>query len=84
MLEIGKTYLFKTIAHYYLGRVTAVTPTHATLEDASEVYETGPLSEFFAGKVKTAERVPDGSMVMLNCPLIAPWPHKLPMKAVGV
>lgn len=82
MVEIGKVYFFKTLTHHYLGRVTHVTHSHATLNDASEVYETGPLIDFYAGKVKLCERVPDGWQVPLGSTCVGPWPHKLPIKAI--
>lgn len=84
MIEIGKTYFFKTVTHHYLGRVVALSHAHATLEDASEVYETGPLADFYAGKVKMSERVPDGWMVPIGGACIGPWSSKLPTKAIGV
>lgn len=83
-MEIGKRYFFKTLSHFYLGEVVSLSPTHATLRNASEVYETGPLADFYGkGKVKACERVPDGWMVPLSSTCIAPWAHELPTKAVS-
>ena len=84
-MEIGKTYFFKTVTHHYLGTVVHVGITHVTLKDASEVYETGPLVDFYgSGKVKYCERVPDGWMVPLNGTCVGPWAHDLPKKAIGL
>lgn len=65
MLKVGSTYAFKTLTFYYVGTVTALFPTHAALSNATEVYETGANSSFFAGTIQTHERVPDGTLVPL-------------------
>jgi hypothetical protein len=81
----GKAYFFKTFAHYYLGRVRSLTPTHAIIDEASEVYETGPLSTFFGeGKPKFCERLPDGWAVPLGQTAFGEWGHKLPSRAIGL
>jgi hypothetical protein len=66
MLEIGKTYSFKTLTFYYIGTVIHMYPTHAVLKDVHEVFETGPNDEYYAGKVKNKERCPDGVMVPIG------------------
>ncbi len=82
-MEIGKRYFFKTLSHYYLGELVHQTAVHAVIKDASEVYETGALAEFFGkGKVKICERVPDGWMVPLSGTCIGPWLHDLPKEAI--
>jgi hypothetical protein len=43
MLEVGKCYMVKTHALYYLGRVTKSSLLWIELENVSEVYETGEL-----------------------------------------
>ncbi len=83
MIIKGKQYFFKTVTHHYLGEVVDTDLTHVTLKNASEVYETGPLVDFYAGKVKMCERVPDGWMVPVNGACVGPWPHDLPKKAIG-
>jgi hypothetical protein len=84
-MEPGKRYFFKTITHHYLGELVSFTATHATIKNASEVYETGPLDDFYGkGEVKACERVPDGWMVPLAGTCIGPWTHDLPKKARGV
>lgn len=84
-MDNGKKYVFKTLAHYYLGELVSTTPTHAIIKNASEVYETGLLDDFYGkGKVKACERVPDGWMVPLSGTCIGPWLHDLPTTAIGV
>lgn len=83
LLREGASYFFKTFAHYYLGRVTLITPTHVVLENASEVYETGPLASFFgAGVIKYVEILPDGWTVPLSGSAWGPWAHALPDAAI--
>jgi hypothetical protein len=74
MLIVGKAYYIKTLSHYYIGRVTSCTPTHATMSECSEIDETGPYSTFFGtGKPKISERVPDGAQVPLNGSTVHVW-----------
>jgi hypothetical protein len=85
MLTNGKKYFFKTFSHHYLGELVATHATHFEIKHASEVYETGPLDEFYGkGIVKAAERVPDGWLVPIAGTAIGPWTHALPKKAVGI
>lgn len=91
-MEIGKCYFFKTLGHYYLGRLVSRDHTHAVIDDGSEVFETGPLDTFFGkGQPKMSERVPNGWMVPLSGANVGPWTtldnkkeHDLPDKAVGI
>jgi hypothetical protein len=76
MLQVGKTYSFKTPTFYYIGTVTELWPSHARLSDATEVFETGPNVEYYAGKIKKHERLPDGVLVPLSGGVfIAPYEH---------
>lgn len=85
MLQVNSIYFFKTVAHYYLGRVVNLTPTHAFLVDASEVYATGALASFYGeGKVKACERLPDNWAVPLAGTAFGEWNHELPTRAIGV
>ena len=63
MLEIGKTYSFKTLTFYYIGTVDKLYPTHARIRDCLEVFETGENRSYYAGQVKTSEPIPDGTLV---------------------
>jgi hypothetical protein len=75
MLEIGKSYSFKTVTFYYIGTVVKLYPTHAVIDDATEVYDTGPNASYYAGHIKAHERVPNGTMVPLAGVLIVPYNH---------
>ena len=72
MLEIGRRYSFKTLTFYYKGKVTRMTPSHAFIDDTTEVYETGPNCDYFGGKAKIEEPVPNGTMVPLPGCIISP------------
>ena len=65
LFEVGKCYLVKTHALYYLGRVKAVSFEGVILEQVSEVYDTGPMNLFFAGTIKQFESYPKG----VTCPI---------------
>ena len=43
-LEIGKQYLFRSVTHYYVGRLVNITDTDLILEDAAWVADTGRFS----------------------------------------
>lgn len=78
MLEIGKTYSFKTLTFYYIGTVRQMYPTHAVIDNAVEVYETGPNASYYAGTVKNYERIPDGTLVpVVGNVLIMPYERVL-------
>lgn len=66
MLQIGKTYEFKTFTFYYIGTVSKIYPTHVELNNVWEVFQTGPNSEFFTGKIKEKEQCPDGTLLALS------------------
>ena len=74
MLQIGRTYSFKTLTFYYIGEVTRLYPSHAEIKNGQEVYETGPNREYYAGKVKASEPIPDGYLVPITGGvIIAPY-----------
>jgi hypothetical protein len=79
-LEIGQSYLIRTVTHYYTGRVTAVSFGSITLEDAAWIPDTGRFSDCLrTGQVAECEPFPAG--VLLAAAAIvdaAPWPHRLP------
>lgn len=76
MLQVGKTYSFKTLTYFYVGTVTHLYPTHAQLSNATEVFETGPNASYYAGQIKAHERVPDGILVPIGSGVtITPYEH---------
>jgi hypothetical protein len=66
MIQVGKTYSFKTPTFYYVGEVTRVWPTHAEIKNGREVFETGSNADYYSGKIKTSEGIPDGFLVPLT------------------
>lgn len=83
--QVGDKCLFQTVGHWYLGEVTHSSPSHVTIKNASQVFETGPYSEFFGkGVIKYSERLPDGWNVPMPGVAWGPWEHALPKKANGV
>lgn len=75
MLEIGKTYSFKTLTFYYIGTVVAQFPTHAVINNGKEVFETGPNDKYYAGQIRLFEVLPDGCFVpLIGQVFIAPYP----------
>lgn len=76
-MERGKRYFFKTTTYYYIGTFVSQTVTHAIVDDVIEVYETGPLDDFFSGKVKTSEKIPvNGCLIPMNGTFVSPYPSK--------
>ncbi len=75
MLELGKTYSFKTLTFYYIGTVVWQSPTHVKIVEATEVFETGPNVDYYAGTIKKHERIPDGAFVPMNGTLVTPYEH---------
>lgn len=80
MLKVGQSYFFMTVTHYYVGTVREVSATHAIIDNAAWVADTGRLSDCLkTGEVKECEPVLDGWMVPLMGTAVGPWPHKLPL-----
>ena len=74
-VELNKTYEFRSLTFYYIGTVEHVFPTHAKLKDVTQVFETGPNKDYYAGKIKAHERMPDGVLVPFNGTVVVPWDH---------
>jgi len=66
IIEVGKQYSFKTLTFYYIGTVTDFYPSHAKISDAIEVFETGSNEDYYKGKIKNYEPIPDGSFIPLT------------------
>lgn len=83
IIEVGKTYSFKTVTFYYIGTVTELFSTHARLKDCTEVFETGPNSSYYAGTIRAHERVPDGTLVPIGAGvIIMPWEHVVTARGI--
>ena len=66
-IEVGKRYLFKTVTHYYAGRVRSKTLTDVVLTDRPEiVFRTGSWPECaMTGNWERSQDLPDGWIVSL-------------------
>jgi len=85
----GRAYLLRSVTHYYLGHLEAITPTELVLSQGSWVPDTGRYHLFLQGekhwddKVEI-EPVPDPGELIVTRSLISdhvPWPHALPREA---
>lgn len=79
-VEIGKAYLFRTVTHIEVGRVTKICGDFVTLEDASWIADTGRYHNCLRdGVFSEVEPYPISSTVNLGSLInFAPWPHGLP------
>jgi hypothetical protein len=79
-LEIGKSYLFRTVTHIEVGRVKSIHGPFVTLESASWIADTGRYHNCLRdGTFDEVEPYPDtttiNSLSLINH---APWDHALP------
>lgn len=83
-LEIGKSYMVRTLTFYYTGRLVAMTVTDLVLDDAACVFATGRLTEAFEkGKLDEVEPLPSTVIVMRQAIVdVIPWTQALPRKQV--
>lgn len=84
-VELGKAYVFRTVTHIELGRVTDVIGAFAKIEEASWIADTGRYSvDFltkgdFSDEYSEVEPYPDHTWVNMDSLInLVPWPHKLP------
>lgn len=84
MLEVGKSYLIRTVTHYYTGRVVECSPIRIVLEDAAWIAETGRFSDALkTGKLSEVEPYPDQVVVSPFAVVDAcEWSHELPRKRI--
>ena len=79
-LEVGRSYLIRTVTFYFVGEVRVVTDSDIVLDCSSTVYDTGRYGEALAnGTLKELEFCGDGKIVsrggVIDCD---PWNHDLP------
>jgi len=85
-LEVGQSYMVRTVTHYTLGRLSSITETDLKFNEASWIPETGRWSEVLesgADKLGEVEPVPDPAGVIVSRGAIVditPWNHALPRK----
>jgi len=80
-VNVGENYFIRTVTHYYLGRVTRVTPYEIVLSDAAWIGDTGRFSDFLKnGRTDTMEVEPYLEPVAVSRAAvvdIARWTHDL-------
>jgi hypothetical protein len=83
---VGQAYYVETFGKFFVGRVSHLTGTTVTLDQAAWVAQTGRYSEFLAkGRADGMEVEPMGDGLELSLAYISvkrPWPHKLFKEAV--
>lgn len=79
-LEVGNSYLFRTVTHIEVGRVKSVDGDFVTLEDASWIADTGRYHDCLRdGVFSEVEPYPLYTVVNASSLInFAPWPHDLP------
>jgi len=76
----GKSYLIRTVTHYYVGRLVEVYQAELVLTNVSWVADTGRYSDALRlGTLKEVEPLP-GSVIIGRGGIIevAEWNHSLP------
>ena len=78
--EIGKAYLFRTVTHIDIGRVTAIKGKFVMLDDASWVADTGRYHDCLkSGDINEYESYPDGNGLNTTALIdFCEWNHELP------
>jgi len=79
-IQVGKTYLIRTVTHYYTGRVVAVTDTDLLLTNAAWIADTGRFATALeTGKFNEVEPFMDDVIVARGAIVDATqWRHDLP------
>lgn len=80
--KIGKSYLFRLVTHYWIGRIEAIYATEIEIADAAWIPDTGRFSESIKnGSVEEAEPIADhvviGRGAIVDC---CAWTHPIPNK----
>lgn len=77
----GDQVLIRTVTHYHVGRITAITQQWITLEDASWVASTGRFGEALeTGNLDEVERFLDPVWIALGAVVdVTFWRHDLPV-----
>jgi hypothetical protein len=81
--QVGKTYLIRTVTHYWTGRLVAVHGDALVLEDAAWIADTGRFhAAVQSGLLNEVEPVPRPVIVGRGAIVDATeWTHKLPREA---
>ena len=79
-LQVGKSYLIRTVTMHYTGRLVSVTDTDIVLEEAAWIADTGRYSEALqSGSLSEVEPYPN-RVVVSRAVIVdaAEWVHALP------
>ena len=79
-LEIGATYLIRTVTMMYTGRIIAVTDSDLVLEKAAWIADSGRYADALeTGSLSEVEPYPD-QVIVSRAAIVdaAYWSHKLP------
>lgn len=79
-VEIGKSYLFRTVTHIEVGRVKAINGSFITLEEASWIPDTGRYYDCLSdGTFNEVEPYPETTTINAGSLInFCPWGHELP------
>ncbi len=79
-VEIGHSYLFRTVTHIEVGEVTKICGDFVTLKTASWIADTGRYHDCLKnGVFNEVEPYPNGSTINMGSMInFAPWEHPLP------
>ena len=79
-VDIGKSYLFRTVTHIEVGRVVSICGDFVTLETASWIADTGRYHDCLKnGVFNEVEPYPHTTSInMASMINFAPWDHDLP------
>lgn len=78
---LGRSYLIRTVTHYIVGRLVAVSPHELWLEDAAWVADTGRFAQALeSGALSEVEPFPAGAVAVGRGAIAdaCAWPHALP------
>jgi hypothetical protein len=80
----GDSILIRTVTHYHVGRVTALSDGEIVLADASWIADTERFGDTLTkGDLRESERCPSWVVVMRSAIVdVFPWDHPLPDKSI--
>ena len=80
-LQVGRPYLLRTIAHYYLGEIISCSFRQITMRRVTLVYDVGDIAKAYkSGKFEYVENYPPATVLTFNVGFIVvaeEWPHPL-------
>ena len=80
--KLGQSYLFRTVTHYWVGKIVSIYENEVVLENASWVADTGRFSECLSsGFPENAEyETAIGKTIVHRAAIVdaSEWKHELP------